>query len=874
MHSYYTMEHNHGALAAIRVLHYATPLCVLTSLTLARIAAKCLLHEPSTKGTSKRMRYTAIALLATITATEIAQAVSYFAESLIHHGRWAPQNCVFYILVSIFVYGSTAISLAENSKPLWYPILGAGFVAAILEVSLAALQTVVEPPDDQFAFSRNALHMARCSVLVGSCAFGLLTALQSRRIRRSEKGNEVAPLLANGHSGANGVNGEPTKPGYGSVPENDDDSESCVSMDSEDSEDPQQVKELKAQQQKRLKEAGNYFEYLKGFSVFVPMLLPGKKHRLIQLCLAIVGLVLIATRFLNVLVPRQLGLIINDLTNSQHDGSFPWRTAGLWALYTWLNSGAGVEVVKSFAELPVEQFARKQISSTAFAHVMNLDMAFHSNKNSGELIRAIDQGHALQGFLEFVCFEVLPMFIDLFVAFWYVSSLFDITMSYILAVVAVSYIWVGAKTNSWALKARTRRNTAWRNESKVQNEAINNWQTVSHFNRAQYECKRYNETLDEVNSAEFNYYYAYYTGSGLQSLIMLLGRLSATFLAIYRVSQGEVPLGNFVTLTAYWGSIQSPLIRASWSIRRVTTMLTDSERLLQLLSTKAGVADAPRAVEIHVDQGYVEFEHVEFAYDPRKPTLKDVSFAAKPGQTIALVGETGGGKSTVMKLLYRYYDITGGVIRIDGQDIRAVTLDSLRESFGMVPQDPALFNISILENVRYARLNASDEEVMEACKAAAIHEKILTFPDGYQSTVGERGVKLSGGELQRVSIARAILRQPKIVLLDEATSMIDAETEGLIQEAFKRLTASRTTFVIAHRLATIQHADKICVIHDGEIVESGGHDELFRKRGRYFALWKKQLSKDVQEVEEKLDTAVEDRDLIDMGEGDEREDRP
>lgn len=844
----------------IRVLHYAAPLLVLAYITLAKVVAKCLLHEPSKRSLSPSTRYTAIALLAAITATEVAQAVSYFAESLIWHGRWASQDRVVYILVSIFVYGSTAIGVFENKRPLWHPILGAAFVAAVLEVPLAALQSVVEPAHDYFAFSRTVLHFARCLILAGACAFGFLTALRNRSNLIRKKDDEVAPLLANG------PNGGPAKPRYGSMPEVAEDSESCVSVNSDDSDDPQHVKELKAQQQKRLKESGSWIAYLKGFKIFVPMLLPSKRDRLVQVCLGLVGVVLVVNRFLNVLVPRQLGLITNELTKSDGDGVFPWHAVSIWMLLTWLNSGAGVDLIKSFAELPVEQFARKQISSTAFAHVMNLDMAFHSNKNSGELIRAIDQGHALQGFLEFVCFEVLPMFIDLFVAFWYVSTLFDITMSYILGIVAVAYIYVGAKTNSWATKARSRRNTAWRNESKVQNEAINNWPTVSHFNRAQYECERYDHTVDELNKAEFGYYYAHYAGSGLQSLIMLLGRLAATFLAIYRVSQGDVPLGNFITLTAYWGSIQSPLVRVSWSVRRVTIMLTDSERLLQLLTTKSTVANTSGATDIYVDEGHVEFEHVEFAYDPRKPTLKDVSFVAKPGQTVALVGETGGGKSTVLKLLYRYYDINGGVIRIDGQDIRAVTLDSLRNSFGMVPQDPALFNISILENVRYARLDATDEEVMEACRAAAIHEKILTFPDQYQATVGERGVKLSGGELQRISIARAILRQPKIVLLDEATSMIDAETEGLIQEAFKRLTAGRTTFIIAHRLATIQHADRICVVHDGEIVESGTHDELFRKKGRYVALWSKQLSKDVKEVEDRLDAAAEDRDLIELGE--------
>ena len=248
-----------------------------------------------------------------------------------------------------------------------------------------------------------------------------------------------------------------------------------------------------------------------------------------------------------------------------------------------------------------------------------------------------------------------------------------------------------------------------------------------------------------------------------------------------------------------------------------------------------------------------------------KPILKSVSFCAEPGQTVALVGETGGGKSTVIKLLYRYYDVSGGEILIDGQNIRGVTLDSLRNAFGMVPQDPALFNVSIMENVRYARLDATDDEVKEACRAAAIHEKIESFPDKYKSTVGERGVKLSGGELQRVAIARAILRQPKIVLLDEATSMIDAETEASIQEAFKRLTASRTTFIIAHRLSTIQHADQILVVHDGQIVERGTHDELFRLNGKYVALWSKQLSKDVKDIGSTLHVDQKDEALIDLG---------
>lgn len=447
--------------------------------------------------------------------------------------------------------------------------------------------------------------------------------------------------------------------------------------------------------------------------------------------------------------------------------------------------------------------------------------------------------------MELIFYEVGPMLADLFIAFVYVYTLFDVYMSLILGFVGVAYIWLAAKTTSWSIKRRRRFNIAWRNESKVQNEAIGNWQTVSHFNRGKYECQRYGETIDEFCKSEMSYFIVNYLGGDLQSIVMVLGRLSATTLAIYRVAQGTAPVGHFITLITYWRNVEGPLHQMSWSIRRITQLLTDSERLLQLFQTKPSITDAPNAVEIKIDEGHVEFDHVEFAYDARRPTLKDISFKAKPGQTIALVGETGGGKSTILKLLYRYYDATTGAIRIDGQDIRGVTLDSLRDSFGMVPQDPALFNITILENVRYARLDATDEEVKDACRAAAIHDKIESFPDGYSSTVGERGVKLSGGELQRVSIARAILRRPKIVLLDEATSMIDAETEAVIQDAFKRLTARRTTFMIAHRLSTIQHADLILVIGDGNIIESGTHEELLRLGGKYVALWSKQLSRDV-----------------------------
>lgn len=286
----------------------------------------------------------------------------------------------------------------------------------------------------------------------------------------------------------------------------------------------------------------------------------------------------------------------------------------------------------------------------------------------------------------------------------------------------------------------------------------------------------------------------------------------------------------------------NPLYVMSYSFRQISSTLIDAERLLQLLNTKPSVSDQENAKDLVIKEGRVEFKGIDFAYDPRKQIIKNVNFAADGGQTIAFVGETGGGKSTMLKLLFRFYDVTNGTILVDDQDLRSVTLASLRESIGLVPQDPALFNQSIRQNIRYAKLDATDAEIEDACRAAAIHDDIASFPDGYNAKVGERGVRLSGGQLQRIAIARVLLKNPKIVMLDEATSAVDSAIEAQIQEAFRKLSKGRTTFVIAHRLSTIVEADQILVVDKGEIIERGTHNELLLVGGKYYELWTKQTA--------------------------------
>ena len=321
--------------------------------------------------------------------------------------------------------------------------------------------------------------------------------------------------------------------------------------------------------------------------------------------------------------------------------------------------------------------------------------------------------------------------------------------------------------------------------------------------------------------------------------ILELGLVCATFLAVHQIAHGTVPIGSFAMLTSYWTSFTSRLYQLMHTRRRFLEELIDAEALRELFEREPTVKDGSVALEFKC--GTVEFHGVSFSYDGEKNILSDFNLRVESGQSVALVGETGGGKSTVLNLIFRFYDAQKGRITIDDQDTKSVTLQSLRSCIGVVPQDPLLFNTTIMENVRYSKFDATDQEVTQACKAAAIHDKIIRFPKGYSTTVGEKGVKLSGGELQRIAIARVILKEPKIILLDEATSSVDSETEGHIQDALRNLTHGRTTFTVAHRLSTVSDADMILVIKEGCIVEQGPPHLLLKAKGIYFDLWTKQI---------------------------------
>jgi len=377
-------------------------------------------------------------------------------------------------------------------------------------------------------------------------------------------------------------------------------------------------------------------------------------------------------------------------------------------------------------------------------------------------------------------------------------------------------------------------------DSTKTTESIGNWDTISYFNRGQYEEARFHNANKIRAGAAIIYDECSKIVSIAQSLVSTFSLMALSFLAIYQISTGETKVGNFVTFLLYWTELLAPLMVVATSYQILLLTFTNVDRARQLLNTKPTVEDAPNAQELKITKGQVEFKNVDFSYDTRKQTLKNISFVAEPGKTVAFVGETGAGKSTMLQLLLRFYDVKGGSIKIDGQDIRDVTIHSLRESLGIVPQVPVLFNRSIMDNIRYAHLDAREEDIQKVCKQAALHDQVMEFPDQYKSKVGERGVKLSGGEKQRIAIARVLLKNPRIVLLDEATSSVDSLTEEQIQKAFRKLSTGRTTFIIAHRLSTIMDADLILVVDRGEIIERGTHDELLLQGGKYFELWTKQ----------------------------------
>ncbi|KAF2269730.1 hypothetical protein CC78DRAFT_528902 [Lojkania enalia] len=817
------MNYPHGVYAegtALTIIDYLHAPAVGFYFLGALLFASCVLQKA--KFVSWNTRRTSLALVLSIFLSYVAEVFYYLFYSIADNNYSAPQHSVIHCLGAIFLWSPIASSIHKSDRLLWHPYFGAFVLEFFFETTVCFLRGIALFPHDRYSNVPLGFGSFRAILSVILVIDGLLVLL-----KKQEKGQDEEQFLLGGQP--NGAPKQPD-PGYGSI-----------NQDASDDEGDEQLgdgdKDIKAQQAKRLEEEGGWVGYLKGFTIFMPYLWPKNDWKMV-FCLIGRGLYLIQGRVLNLLTPRQIGIITNKL--SARNPVMPWADISLWILYNWLNSDSGFGIVDNIASYYIENTARERISALTFKHVMSLSMEFHTNKSSGEVIKAVEQASSLNNLIELVFFEICPILIDLVVAMWYVSHLFNAYMAFIILFMGATYVWLGIYFTSWAQVKRRTYMEKSRFESKTIYEAIPNWLTVSYFNRHPHEQQRYGSAVRGTISAQYAYLFRSLGGHAIQSMVMNFGFAGCCIFAMSQIVYHGKSVGSLITFIMYWETMMSPLWMMSYSYKQISSSLIDAERALQLLNTKPTVTDPDNPEPLDCKDTKVEFKDVDFAYDERKPVLKNINFTAESGQTVAFVGETGGGKSTMLKLLLRAWDVTGGSIQIGGQDLRSVTQSDLHDALGVVPQDPTLFNQTIMDNVRYARLEATNEEVIEACKAAAIHDTIISFPDGYKSKVGERGVRLSGGQLQRIAIARVFLKNPKIVLLDEATSAVDSAIEAQIQEAFKTLSKGRTTFAIAHRLSTIVEADQILVVDKGEIIERGTHAELIEIGGKYAELWVKQ----------------------------------
>ena len=570
---------------------------------------------------------------------------------------------------------------------------------------------------------------------------------------------------------------------------------------------------------------------------------------------------LVIAKAITLLVPIAYKQIVDQLTGQGSAGGAASGATmlGLAMLPAMLiiAYGVGRVLMVLFAQFRdiwftvVAQHAVRELANRTFRHLHELSLRFHLERRTGGLNRVIERGvSGVDTVVRMAVLNSVPTAVELLMISGLVAYYFGWIYVLVVLVTVALYVWFTFSASERRIEIRRDMNESDTEAHSKAVDSLLNYETVKYFGNEEHEARRFDSSMGRyVNAAIRTYTSLGFLNTG-QAIIFTVGTVICMLLAARDVSRGVLTIGGFVMINAILMQLYLPLNFMGMVYREIKQGLIDIETMFALLQEPAEVLDRPGAKPLHVTKGEIKFENVSFAYDPERQILKHVSFEVPAGKMVAIVGPSGAGKSTISRILFRFYDISSGRVLIDGQNIKNVTQSSLRAALGMVPQDTVLFNDTIEYNIRYGRPDAPEAEVREAARNAQIHDFIMTLPQGYDSLVGERGLKLSGGEKQRVAIARTILKSPPILMLDEATSALDSHTEKDIQDALDRVARDRTSLVIAHRLSTVVHADNIIVLDHGEIVEQGTHPELLARGGLYASLWARQREAD--EARERL----------------------
>ncbi|MBP7000097.1 ABC transporter ATP-binding protein/permease [Amaricoccus sp.] len=580
----------------------------------------------------------------------------------------------------------------------------------------------------------------------------------------------------------------------------------------------------------------------------------GDREARVRVGLAI--LALLVAKGATVVTPFFFKEAVDGLAPAAQDGAPGYLLAlgaiGLTLAYGLMRFlGVAFAQVRDAVFAPVGQNALRAIALETFEHIHALSLRYHITRKTGGLSRIIERGvKGVDFLLRFLLFSIVPLILELALVGVIFLFAFDVWYLAVVSGTIAVYVWFTFVVTEWRVKIRERMNARDTEANQKAIDSLLNFETVKYFGAEGREAARYDASMAGYAEAATETQVSLAWLNAGQTLIITLGLVAVMAMAARGVDAGALTVGDFVMVNAYMLQITLPLGFLGTVYREIRQSLIDMDAMFDLLDQPAEIVDAPDARPLVVGAGRIEFRDVSFAYEAERPILRDFSLVVEPGRTVALVGPSGSGKSTVGRLLFRFYDPTAGAVTIDGQDLRSVTQASLRAAIGMVPQDTVLFNDTIGYNIGYGRPGATQDEIEAAARAAAIHDFIASLPQGYDSVVGERGLKLSGGEKQRVGIARTLLKDPPILLLDEATSALDTGTERAIQESLAAMGRGRSVIVIAHRLSTVVEADRIVVLEGGRAVEAGTHDALLALGGRYAGLWRRQLAQEAAEEPE------------------------